>query len=448
MDWNEFGEPFFINTVIGHLWHTIPGAHYRRMFGEDADPLVYELIDQHADHVHWATSEVWTDVRKGVTDATFQAGGGHAHTGLLIYQGGNWPEYWNGKLLTINFHGRKLNVERLEKVGGSYVGRREPDAFAFADPWFRGIDLIPSPDGGIFVSDWSDTGECHDHDGIHRSSGRIFKIGYGKRIQQTPIDLTNLSLAELIELQTSSNVWMARHASRETIGRMAIPSDQNVSLKERLLEMVHSDIPVHQIRAIQILHQCRLLDKELAESMLLAPQINEHVRVCLLRCLTDQWKRNGNDRDTESKFVELVLQSLQGNSTPWLRLAIASSLQQLSVDARTPICERLSQYSEDAGDHNIPLMIWYATYPLAARQDGSFERIIAKSKIPTVSRLGMRLLFEDVESGSEGLRRIDQVFSQLDRSISKQISEALLDELQKGLAVDERPPSQCNGTPS
>jgi hypothetical protein len=21
LDWNEAGEPFFINTVIGHLWH-------------------------------------------------------------------------------------------------------------------------------------------------------------------------------------------------------------------------------------------------------------------------------------------------------------------------------------------------------------------------------------------------------------------------------------------
>src|SRR5690606_27358350 len=27
MDWNEYGEAFFINTVIGHLWHVIPGAH-------------------------------------------------------------------------------------------------------------------------------------------------------------------------------------------------------------------------------------------------------------------------------------------------------------------------------------------------------------------------------------------------------------------------------------
>ena len=39
LDWNELGEPFFINTVIGHLWRD-PGAHFQRMYGEDPDPTV------------------------------------------------------------------------------------------------------------------------------------------------------------------------------------------------------------------------------------------------------------------------------------------------------------------------------------------------------------------------------------------------------------------------
>jgi putative membrane-bound dehydrogenase-like protein len=89
MDWDAHGEPFFINTVIGHLWHVIPGAHYRRMYGDDPTPHMYEVIEQTADHVHWGTGENWTDVRKGVTDVTSAAGGGHAHTGLLIYQAVN-----------------------------------------------------------------------------------------------------------------------------------------------------------------------------------------------------------------------------------------------------------------------------------------------------------------------------------------------------------------------
>src|SRR5688572_11142638 len=32
-DFDENGQMFFSNTVIGHLWHVIPGAHYERMYG-------------------------------------------------------------------------------------------------------------------------------------------------------------------------------------------------------------------------------------------------------------------------------------------------------------------------------------------------------------------------------------------------------------------------------
>ena len=32
-----------------------------------------------------------------------------------------------------------------------------------ADPWFMGVTLRTGPDGSVFVSDWSDTGECHTY---------------------------------------------------------------------------------------------------------------------------------------------------------------------------------------------------------------------------------------------------------------------------------------------
>ena len=36
------------------------------------------------------------------------------------------------------------------------------------------------PDGAIYGLDWSDTGECHDHTGVHRTSGRIYKFFHQK----------------------------------------------------------------------------------------------------------------------------------------------------------------------------------------------------------------------------------------------------------------------------
>jgi putative membrane-bound dehydrogenase-like protein len=178
-DWNADGELFMINTVIGHLWHVIPGAYYRRMFGTHLNPHVYEVIEQTADHFHWDTgSEKWSDIRQGISNKTLELGGGHAHVGMLIYQGGHWPKEYHGAMLTCNLHGNRINRDTLVREGCGYTGKHAPDFMQAKDKWFRGIDLLTGPDGNVFVADWSDSGECHDNDGIHRTSGRIYKIVY------------------------------------------------------------------------------------------------------------------------------------------------------------------------------------------------------------------------------------------------------------------------------
>ncbi|MBI3875516.1 MAG: hypothetical protein HY300_06065 [Verrucomicrobia bacterium] len=53
-DWDENGQAFFSNNVIGHFWHVMPGAYYKRMFGEHFNPHLYELMDSCSDHLHWA----------------------------------------------------------------------------------------------------------------------------------------------------------------------------------------------------------------------------------------------------------------------------------------------------------------------------------------------------------------------------------------------------------
>ena len=68
-DWDEHGELFFINTVIGHLWHAIPGAHYRESgSGSSQNPLVYERLHQHADHFHYDVNLPWNRSRAGAAN--------------------------------------------------------------------------------------------------------------------------------------------------------------------------------------------------------------------------------------------------------------------------------------------------------------------------------------------------------------------------------------------
>src|SRR5262249_45266155 len=137
IDWNDVGEAFFSNCVIGHLWHLIPGAHYERMFGNDFNPFVYGLIGATSDHLHWGGGH-WTSSRGGEGKHDI-AGGGHAHCGTMVYLGDNWPAQYRDTFFTFNIHGRRLNNDTLERRGSGYVGHHGKDFAFWGDPWFRGV---------------------------------------------------------------------------------------------------------------------------------------------------------------------------------------------------------------------------------------------------------------------------------------------------------------------
>ncbi len=298
LDWNEMGEPFFINTVIGHLWHAIPGAHFQRMHGDDVNPHSYGLIGQHADHYHFDLGAGWTKSRAAFDGSSFapgsdNLGGGHAHTGLMIYQGENWPNSYRDQLFTINFHGRRVNTERLDREGSGYVGRHAADLLSIGDPWFRGIDLLQGPDGGVFLSDWSDTGECHDHDGVHRTSGRIYKITNGESKSSAVGDLSKLEFGALKPLLFSRNEWVARHARQVLADRAAEGRDRTRMVTELKQEFGRQKTTATRLRAIWALNavggtdQPWLLERIQNDTR----DENEHIRSWAVRLLAAQETR-------------------------------------------------------------------------------------------------------------------------------------------------------------
>ena len=70
LDYDDHGQWFFTNNVINHLWHVVPGAHYKRMFGDDFNPHLYQLIEKTADHYHWdaAGRDLMTPMISGVME--------------------------------------------------------------------------------------------------------------------------------------------------------------------------------------------------------------------------------------------------------------------------------------------------------------------------------------------------------------------------------------------
>ena len=70
--------------------------------------------------------------------------------------------------------------------------------------------------------------------------------------------------------------------------------------------------------------------------------------------------------------------------SPVVRLYLASACQRLSIEQRLPILENLLGHEEDAKDHNLPLMYWYASEAVAAGGAAKALPLLAKSKIPKV----------------------------------------------------------------
>jgi putative membrane-bound dehydrogenase-like protein len=385
-DWDERGEGFFINTVNGHLWHVIPGAHLRRPHTINANRFVYEPLEMHADHWHFDTGKGWTDSRTASGDHD-RLGGGHAHVGMTIYLGDQWPAAYRGRLLTLNQHGRRMNVERLEREGSGYVARHEPDILRAGDPWFRGVEVAYGPDGGVYLVDWSDTGECHENTGVHRNSGRIYKVTYGQRAAQK-VDLPHSSLADLVHLQEQSNEWLVRASRRELVDRAAKGDNMRAAI-EQLGALASGDAPVSRMRSVWTLYGLGAASRDRLVGMLVDP--NEHVRTWGVRLLTDRLpldtatgvsRNEGASVDTE--LLDTLIKLARDEHSGLVRLALASTLQRLPTAVRPKLAEALLAHSEDAQDHNLPTLIWHGLIPLADRQPSALIPLAIGSRLPQI----------------------------------------------------------------
>lgn len=411
LDWNEVGEPFFINTVIGHLWHAIPGAHLQRMHGSDVLQRAYALMPQIADHFHFDTGAGWTKSRPAAdgraAEGSDALGGGHAHVGMMIYQGTNWPAEYRGGLFTWNLHGRRMNRERLERKGSSYVGRHEPDLMAVGDPWFRGVELLTGPDGGVYVADWSDTGECHEHDGVHRSSGRIYKITHGRPGRVAIPDLGTMATEDVAALVTDRNEWTSR-AALKVLGSRADGAERWQVAAELRRVFQREKGGREALRALWALQALGTATPDWLVAR--TGDEDEHVRSWALRFLAEQFRFGSGTTEigpeVGARLVERFVKMARSEPSAHVRLHLASVLQRLSIDARFELARALVARGEDAGDPAIPWLLWYGIEPLGTAAPARLAELAEASRIPMIRRFVMRRLGEDLAERPQWTERL------------------------------------------
>jgi putative heme-binding domain-containing protein len=210
-------------------------------------------------------------------------------------------------------HGRRANVERLERNGSGYVGKHEPDVFLTDDPWFRGIEISTGPDGSGFILDWSDTGECHDSTGVHRTSGRIFRISYGE-----------------VKKPEKPFAW-----------RKPMPKPD-----------LNSRYEYSRVRGIRQLTDTWPLDTLVGpapKAVYPEEEINQALPTLVEQALTEK-----------SSLVQLTL---------------ASTLQRLPLKHRNELAIELLKHEVYANDPFLPHMVWFGISPLAKHDPAALVKI-------------------------------------------------------------------------
>ncbi|HAC90132.1 MAG TPA: cytochrome C, partial [Planctomycetaceae bacterium] len=426
-DWDLWGECFFINTVNGHLWHLIVGSHLDRPFTLDPNPYVYELLDTHADHWHFDTGKAWFTSRDG---SASDFGGGHAHVGMMIYQADEWPSQMRNRLMTWNIHGQRVNQEVLHRVGSGYVGRHAPDILQAADPFFRGMDLSTGPDGAVYAIDWSDTGECHENTGVHRTSGRVFRFAATKpttaQAQSSAIpseikDLRALSSIQLAQLHDHRNQWYVRQARLILAERAKQTSDEPGNGPPDELQLA-----IEQLRkvligtddqsAYQALMTLHAMDACSSNTLLqLLDHSNEHLRTWAVRLLLDNlslddiFGRNCQRETVPAEWIKRLTEQAENDESGLVRLALASAMQRFPLDQRFPLAAALMQHDQDANDHNLPLQVWYGLIPAVQAMPLEAAQLTTESKWPRTVRLIARRLSSSIDTNPQAVNRLLEI---------------------------------------
>ena len=262
------------------------------------------------------------------------------------------------------------------------MGKHEPDFLKVKDLWFRGVELDYGFDGSVYLLDWSDVGECHENDGLHRSSGRIYRIAYGETKAKS-INLKKLDSIELAELQLNSNERLVRHA-RRILQERAEEGENLMDAKQRLEEILAKNPSVtRKLRAIWCLYGMRELDVKRLFPLL--GHKEEHIRVWAIQLLVDLGTPN---LETIDLFTSLAKTEHSG----LVRLYLASAMRKLPLEQRWPLATALGERKDLNEDPVFPLMLWYGIESAVSANPAAALKMVTTCKISKIQQFIPRRL--------------------------------------------------------
>ena len=356
IDYDAKGEFFITACVIPHVFHVIQGGIYHRQGGQHFNPYVYSDIQTIVDHRHRS-----------------------AHGGARIYQSDAFPEDQHGKLFMANIHEHAVLSDALTREGSGYIASHADDFMTANNAQWIGFSMEVGPDGALYVLDWHDGDICGE-EVLDKDTGRIFRIRSTESLAEDWDgrygDLKSMGDMQLAELQTSESDWHARRA-RVILQHRATerPIDAETQAALRDLFDSHPN-PDYRLRGMWSLHVAGALSHlRLVEAL---NDEDEYVRGWAVQLLTED---QAADEAALVEFARLAM----SEPSPVVRKHLAAGLQRIDHTDRWAIAEGLLKRAEDAGDHNIPRLIWFGIEPLVAENPTRALALASTSGIPLVT---------------------------------------------------------------
>jgi putative membrane-bound dehydrogenase-like protein len=392
LDYNPHGDFFVEACVIPHLWHIVQGGRYQRQAGSHFNPHTYDDIKTIAKHRHYVGA-----TPHGGNNKSDSAGGGHAHSGLVCYQGGTWPKEYHGKLLMGNIHGHRINVDQVTPKGSGYEGDRNPDFLLSNDRYCIIVAMRTGPDGNLFFTDWSDKQVCHRNEPEiwDRTNGRIFKVSHEATKPVAGLDLQKCSDEELVNYLLHENEWYARHARRILQERAAAKNYEAgwvAGMRQNLLNIVTTNHdPRSRLRGLWAGYAASIFDPQALQTVV-GSTTDERVRAWGMRLLAAAWNA-GSSHDPEEttadqkKGIATFLQFLNGDALrrgnlygPHEQLALAAVAQRLPAKDAVRVLRHVMASPLSESDPNLSHLLWYALEPVCAANPADGLELVKSSK--------------------------------------------------------------------
>ena len=384
-DFDDHGQGFATCCVIPHLFHVVQGGVYTKQSRPHINPHIYDDIKTIRDHTHLS-----------------------AHGGARFYLADTFPKEYHDRLFMCNIHEHAVLTDIMVPNGSGFIGKHGDDFMPTNDLAWVGFSVEIGPEGGVYILDWHDTDICGNAINFPQS-GRVYRIMPKNTDPIVRPNLRSLSDGDLVDLQSHSNDWYVRQARVLLHWRAATGKLDTSDAKSRLDKMFGSaDTSPKRLRALWALHVTGLIDQAALTELL--DHDDHYVRAWAIQLLSEQTEVDAfflADVDSakpslnpslRNKFVSLAKE----DSSPVVRLYLASAAQRLPYADRWPILQQLAMHNEDAEDHNLARMYWFALEPMVPKFPEKSLELAVSGKLANLQEfVARRLATGNVAAGTD-----------------------------------------------